>query len=376
MDQVLISGYYGFKNSGDDALLLSIIEDLKKQKPDLNIVVLSSNPKETSAVYGVKSINRYNPFSVIGAMLSSDMLISGGGTLIQDGTSTKSLFYYLSVISLAHFFRLKIMLYSNGIGPLSRGKNIERTRKVLNKVDLITLRDQSSYDELSRIGVDKPDVVLTADPAFTLAASSEQAAKDVLSQYGVDFSKPLLCISVRDWNMVKDDFEDVIADAVSYAANQYGFYPVFLPMQPSKDVEISKRIAKKLSCPASVIEKAYSNALTLGMIRYMSLCIGMRLHSLIYSASQCVPLIGLVYDPKINGCMDYMGQNLYYDVELLSKGDLEHSIDTVMNDYDGVRETLRTRVASLQKKAQLNATYAVSLLEKKETGVQSSGTSK
>ena len=89
--EILISGYYGFRNSGDDALLKAIIQDLKKYKESPNIVVLSANPEETMEYYRVKSINRLNLISVLKHMRKADMLISGGGTLIQDRTSTKSL---------------------------------------------------------------------------------------------------------------------------------------------------------------------------------------------------------------------------------------------------------------------------------------------
>ena len=99
--EILISGYYGFKNSGDDALLQAIINDLKQYKESPNIVVLSANPAETMEYYKVKSINRLNVLKIAKHMKKADMLISGGGTLIQDRTSTKSLWYYLTVIAMA-----------------------------------------------------------------------------------------------------------------------------------------------------------------------------------------------------------------------------------------------------------------------------------
>lgn len=364
MEEILISGYYGFKNSGDDALLLSIINDLKKYKKEVKIVVLSSNPVETSMIYGVKSINRMNIFAIISAMSHSKMLISGGGTLIQDGTSTKSLMYYLFIIRLAKKMGLKVMLYSNGVGPLQHEKNKQYTKKVLNKVDLITLRDETSLEELKKIGVTEPKIYLTADPAFTLEPSSPERGKSILDKASADITKKMLCVSVRKWGNLGADFENTIAAAVDRAAEKYDLFPVFLPMQPKVDYEISKRIASKLKTPSAVIDRELAIADTLSVIANMTMCIGMRLHTLIYSASQAVPLVGLVYDPKINGFMDYMHQRRYASVDALSLHTLNELIDETMESYDIIKADLCQSIASLRKKAEENPKYAIELLER------------
>ena len=101
----VISGYYGFNNSGDDALLMSIINGIRSTDDSAEITVLSKSPAETRKNYSVNAVNRYNIFSLIAKISCCDVLISGGGTLIQDATSTKSLVYYLSVIRIAKFFK-------------------------------------------------------------------------------------------------------------------------------------------------------------------------------------------------------------------------------------------------------------------------------
>ncbi len=364
MEEILISGYYGFKNSGDDALLLSIINDLKKYKKEVKIVVLSSNPVETSMIYGVKSINRMNFFTIISAMFRSKMLISGGGTLIQDGTSTKSLMYYLLIIRLAKKMGLKVMLYSNGVGPIRHRKNEKHTQKVLNTVDMITLRDEVSLDELKRIGVTKPQIHLTADPAFTLVPSDIETGKGILDKASADMSKKMMCISVRKWGGLGERFENTVARVVDYIAEKYNLFPVFLPMQPKLDYEISKRIASKVKAQSIVIERELTISDTLSVISNMDLCIGMRLHTLIYSASQAVPLIGLVYDPKVSGFMDYMHQDRYVNVNSMTYESLVELVDDTMKNYDTIKEDLYTNMIQLREKAELNAKYAIDLLER------------
>lgn len=364
MEEILISGYYGFKNSGDDALLLSIINDLKKYKKEVKIVVLSSNPVETSMIYGVKSINRMNFFAIISAMFRSKMLISGGGTLIQDGTSTKSLLYYLLIISLAKKMGLKVMLYSNGVGPLRHKKNEKHTKRVLNKVDLITLRDEVSMNELKRIGVTEPKIYLTADPAFTLKPSSLETGQSILDKASADITKKMMCISVRRWASLGEEFENTVARAADYAAEKYSMFPVFLPMQPKVDYEISKRIAAKMKTQSAVIDRELTIEDTLSVIANMNLCIGMRLHTLIYSASQAVPLVGLVYDPKVSGFMDYMHQRRYVNVENMSYEQLVRLIDDTMENYDMIKDDLYSNMVQLREKAEENAKYAIDLLER------------
>lgn len=358
--KIVISGYYGFDNSGDDALLLSIIDDINKNDDRAQITVLSKNPQKTKLQYHVNATNRYNLFSIIKVISSCDVLISGGGTLIQDATSTKSLFYYLFVIKLAQIFKKKVMLYANGIGPLSSFKNIESTQKILNDVDLITLRDPKSAQELESIGVTKPKIEVTADPAFLIEAN--ESGKSVLETYGVPKDKPLMCVSVREWKNNPDGFEDVMAKFCDYAAEKYGLFTVFLPMQHKSDFAISSEIKEKMRNKAVVIGANYPVETLLSLMDEMTVSVGMRLHSLIYSASRMIPLIGIVYDPKINGFLEYMGDNRYTMVEDISYDALCSSLDYVKENHDDILLKLKYHIRTLKSNAQKNGELFKELL--------------
>lgn len=362
-DEIMISGYYGFKNSGDDALLMAIIQDLKKYKPRANITVLSSNPKETQKLYGVRAINRLNVWKIQRHMKRSRLLISGGGTLIQDGTSTKSLWYYLAVISLALKNKLKVMLYANGIGPLTKTGNIEKTRRILNRVDLITLRDEASFEELKRIGVTQPQVELSVDPVFQLAPSPKEEGQAILRQSGADTERKMIGICIRKWTGLHDGFEATLAEFADYAKQKYGLFPVFIPMQISKDLEISRRIMQKMKAPSAIVAQRLNIHDMLSIVGQMHICIGMRLHSLIYSATQSVPLIGIVYDPKISGFMDYVHQNLYETLDGLSGAALKKLLDQCMGHYDEIKQDLDETLIQMKERAQINAQKAVALYE-------------
>ena len=358
--KIVISGYYGFENSGDDALLMSIINDIKNNDDKANITVLSKNPKNTKQKYLVNAANRYNPFSLIKTLLSCDLLISGGGTLIQDATSTKSLFYYLSVIKLAQIFKKKVMLYANGIGPLNSFKNIEITQRILDKVDLITLRDPKSAEELEKIGVTKPKIELTADPAFLIEAND--SGKSVLESYGVPKNKPLMCVSVRKWKNNPDDFVDVLAKFCDYAAEKYGLFTVFLTMQQKNDFVIASEIKDKMRNKSVVVGANYPVETLLSVIDEMTVSVGMRLHTLIYSASRMIPSIGIVYDPKVNGFLEYLGDNRYTMVEDLTSEALCKNLDYVKDNYDSLCTGLKYHIKTMKSKAGENGKLLRELL--------------
>lgn len=358
--KIVISGYYGFNNSGDDALLMAIIENIKSVDENAEITVLSNSPKDTKRIYNVNAVYRYNLPMLIYKIATCDTLISGGGTLIQDATSTKSLYYYLSIIALSKFFKKKVMLYANGIGPLTSFRNIETTKNVLNKVDLITLRDENSLNELEQIGVRNPEIHLTADPAFLLDADS--AGDDILDNYGVPKDKPLLCVSVRKASGNPKDFEQIIADVCDYAYERYDLVTAFLPMQQGVDYAIAASIKSKMKHKGIVIGTNYQVPSMLSLIGKMNICLAMRLHTLIYASSRNVPVIGIVYDPKVSGLLEYMGENKYINTEDITKEKLCEYLDYVCENYDSVKSGMKYNVRTLRKKAEENVELLEGLL--------------
>ena len=123
MVNILISGYYGFDNIGDESILRTLVSSLREHIPDCSLTVLSHNPASTREKYGVEAVDRMSPMAILRVVKKCDMLISGGGSLLQDVTSSKSLHYYLSIIRCAEFFHKKVFIYSQGIGPIDRPGN-------------------------------------------------------------------------------------------------------------------------------------------------------------------------------------------------------------------------------------------------------------
>lgn len=363
---VMISGYYGFDNSGDDAILKAIISSLKELKPNIKIAALSNNPVQTKAVYGVQSIHRFNLPKIYKRLKSTSLLISGGGSLIQDVTSDKSLAYYLTIIKIAQRAGTKVMLYSNGIGPIRNKHNYGKIKSVLNNVDLITLREESSREELYKMGVTNPNVKVTADPAFTLKPTTDETVDALLMKSGLNPNSEFVCISVRPWKTIGREFEKTLADAAKYIKEKYGLPSVFIPMQCPKDVEISKRIAETIPGIGYIAPENMTPGEILGLTKRAKLVIGMRLHILIYGASMCTPVIGLIYDPKIRAVMNQIGQKYSVSVDNLNPVTLCGNIDRVMSEYDQTVRSLRAATETAAEQAHQTAEMAIELTEEKQ----------
>ena len=120
MINILIAGYHGYGNCGDEATLQAMTVNIKAMAEDVKITALSFKPELTKTEYNIESVQRFNVLQVFNAIRRSDIILSGGGTLLQDDTSTRSLLYYLSIIKVAKMLHKRVMLYDNGIGPVDR----------------------------------------------------------------------------------------------------------------------------------------------------------------------------------------------------------------------------------------------------------------
>ena len=171
-NSVTLCGYYGFQNSGDDAILDSLIATLRRKFSPDEIKVLTAHPGVCRRRFGVRCIDRKDPIAVTAALLSSTHLILGGGTLLQNSTSNRSLNFYLSVARLARLCGCKIMLVSSGIGPLFGRRAKKKVARLLCRTEFIGLREDSALDTLKSLGITPRFSSVFADPALLIANST------------------------------------------------------------------------------------------------------------------------------------------------------------------------------------------------------------
>ncbi|MBE7025512.1 MAG: polysaccharide pyruvyl transferase CsaB [Ruminococcaceae bacterium] len=361
---VVLSGYYGFHNSGDDALLKAILDSLHREKPDIRPLVLSACPRETELQYGVDAMYRFNMPALYRIMGKARMLINGGGSLLQDVTSSQSLWYYLWVMRIARKRGAAVYIYANGIGPL-RGKNRLRAARAIEKTELISLRDTASLEEIKSMGVRRTDARVTADPALALSACRTKGAA-VLQKAGVPEGRRCIGISLLDWSENDKAFYEKMAECIDYAAQKYDLVPLFIPMKKQADSRTAAKIATHLAGPSYRLEDGAGVAEVISAVGSCALIIGMRLHALIYAAGSGVPVVGLAYDPKVTGFMEYIGQNRICNIDRLDTERLKQYIDEVCTRQTEIRSALSQKAEELKEKAEENAKICVRFLEEKD----------
>lgn len=361
--RVVISGYYGFSNLGDEAVLSAVIEGLRsKSTKSIEIVVLSADPERTEKTYGVTAVPRMSVSHVSKVLHKCDLFISGGGSLIQDATSWRSLIYYLSTIQLAKTFGCKIMILGQGIGPLRRRSSRYLSRLVLNQVDLITVRDTESAELLAELGVCKPPVYVTADPSFMLTACPPDEASAILSKLGLMPSEPLIGVSLRQWADVPD-IEHIAAKALGVLSERLRAKILLLTMHTPDDLGLAKCI-QQLSASSYIIvqPEPWTPAQVLGVVGHCELLIGMRLHALILATIAGVPSVGLSYDPKVENFLRASGQT---SIELsdLTPERLVEIFLKVWEIRSSLSAQLRGVVPRMKEAACKNVSLALELLD-------------
>lgn len=309
---IVFCGYYGFGNMGDDSLLRAIISNLREVNPDVRLTVMSRRPAETARIYGTHAVNRFSPFAVIGAMRRAKLLIFGGGNLLQDGSSSRSLLYYTWILNMAKRCGCKIMVYANGIGPLHHQKSKRAAAEALSLADIITLREQDSIKECTTLGVQCDRIRLTADPAFTLREADASWVSGICARAGIQKDKRYFVVALRDWKTDREENLAAVARICDRIYETWGLIPVFLPMHEPLDMEINRAACARCRCE-TVLLTGLTGSEMLGVLRRMEFVAAMRLHTLIYSTAVGTPVIGMTYDSKIRAFMQTTGQPFVLD---------------------------------------------------------------
>lgn len=357
----VVAGYYGYSNSGDDALLTSICDDLIAENDHNRITILTQTPDRHGTHPQIETVYRFDMLKVFGAIGRGDILIMGGGSLLQDETSTKSLWYYLSLIGSATMMKKRCMLYANGVGPIENAFNRRLTTRVVNKIAVITLREAMSYKALEAMKVTGPHVEVTADPVFHLDMTGEGAHIEGLYPEGFDRRKPYCVAIFRQWKG-SDHFIHEVARVCDHVTRHHGMQVLFVPMHFPVDMAIERAMMAQMKAPSWLMAKQCSVTDLVEVIGNSQLTLSMRLHGVIYSALKQVPVVGFSYGPKVYYYTEILGMPLIPDVTVMDGEAAMAHTDDVMDNYERYGETLGEKVAVLKEKAADNARILKSLL--------------
>lgn len=369
---IVISGYYGYKNSGDEAVLQTILTALDEQAKEsgltLQPVVLSIDPEWTKSTYGVQAVHRMKLAEVRQAIKNSCGLISGGGSLLQDATSAKTIPYYLGIIKLAQWMRKPTFIYSQGVGPVSRGIFHPMIRSVFKKCAYISVRDQESANLLQKMGLKGIVIDVVPDPVMGLHLKERSELSNAVHYDNENL--PMIGISVRYWEKDRKELLKMV-EGLQLVMQKQPVHLRFLPFHLPNDVEASQYMIDQLgdvSSMGSQISLCSDTVHPQDMLWEIDQCqlvIGMRLHSLIYAANSRVPMIGISYDPKINQFLQRLNLQPVGDTLSLDADALASEIERLLFHEEDWRKDHATQIDQLKQEAQVPAKRIVEYISSK-----------
>jgi polysaccharide pyruvyl transferase CsaB len=320
----VISGYYGYANPGDEAILGVLLSELRALWPEAHLQVISGTPEETAATYQVESLLWSDPAAISTAVQSVDLVVSGGGGIFHDygGFPPDGLFtegnwglgFHVTAGALAALFGKPHVIYAVGVGPLLTEHGRSYTRAICETASVISVRDEESRELLVEIGVPAERVVVTADPAFLFEPATAARAQEILAAEGVaaaDGSRPLIGIAIRHWahGVEQEEWEAALAEGLRVFLETTPGQLVFLPFQrfpgeQEDDLAVARRVSallqESLSTAAMhLLTGICTPAEKAALLGRCQAVVGMRLHALIFSMTAGVPFVALTYDDKV-----------------------------------------------------------------------------
>jgi polysaccharide pyruvyl transferase CsaB len=380
LSRILIAGYYGFNNIGDEAILAGILAEMRCLNENLDFIVISGNPTKTTALHNVSSIHWKALDQIVAASKECDLFILGGGGLFHDywGVNPQDLLtedafgitYFSSFPYLAALNNKPCVLYSVGVGPLLTEEGKEMTRLTAELCQLITVRDLQSKECLMSLGIQSDKIQVCSDPALVLPVDRSYG-QEYIARLGPKLSQPVIGVSIRPWNIsvVNLEWQAVVAEALDELIEVQGGTVLFLPFQRDESNDpliddysacLALKDMMKYKDKSLVFSDDASPSQLAGVISECDLLIGMRLHSLIFAAMTDVPFVALDYDPKIHrfvGALDF--SDICIPVEGINKEALSELINRVWQNRMSIKAKLLNGV---EKQAALNQETARKVL--------------
>jgi polysaccharide pyruvyl transferase CsaB len=381
--KILIAGYYGFRNTGDETILAALIRDIQTEIPGSRICVISGDPADTQILHHVDAIPWNDIQQIIKEISICNLIIMGGGGLFHDywGLDKSTILtsrhigiaFYTSIAMLASIFTKPLMLYSVGVGPLLSEEGKSCVRSIADQASVISVRDQNSKETLLSLGISPSKVVVTADAAFSLKNSNVQ------KNWKSPGEELLLGVALRNWNFDVDPkyWENEVAAALDAFLEHHPEGRVeFIPFQDNNeelldDYGIARRIQSIMhhSAHTKISERTTDILENVSRVSQCDIVLGMRLHSLIYAISSSIPLVGLVYDPKVKILLSEILNLGEYSIEIskVNRVDLSQMLDLAYANRNSLHNYLSEASKSLKEEAGRNIELIKGILSHKET---------
>ncbi|MCW2637960.1 MAG: hypothetical protein JWP76_266 [Dactylosporangium sp.] len=348
-----VLGSYGGRNLGDEAILTSLLSDLRRRRPDARIVVFSREPDYTRNAYpevrteSWQGVNRERMAAVLRPL---DLLVLGGGGILYDTEARR----YLRLVAAAQECEVPVFTYALGVGPLTEAVDCGMTRDILDGCVEVTVRDEESRLALEDAGVGCP-VTVTADPALLL--EPEEFNGDALQREWVPKARRLVAMSVREpgqaaENLDADAYHQLIAHVGDFLVHRLDANVLFVPME-RQDIGHAHAVLSYMTAVdrCRVLHGNYRPREILGLMRHIDLAVGMRLHFLIFAAMAGVPMLPLPYAGKVFDFAQQIGAPALRGVVRQACGLLLAEVDRLWDERPLRVDDTAIRLATLRARA-------------------------
>lgn len=372
--RILISGWYGFGNLGDEAILKSISREIEEQISGVDLRVLSFDPAFTEKYHGIKAAPQLPSgvkqfisyffsgklFKTLNAFVSTDIVLIGGGGFLSDW-QPEAPWKWLRQALLARMLRKKIIIYGIGAGPFTRTTGKWITKTILNNfVNAITVRDRQSAEWLKDVGVKEGLITITADPALNYPVISKAKDRDysVPKKIGISVA-PIFHLN-RFWPGKKYKYEryrNALTDIVKGLIRE-GFEPIFIPMHEHSDVAFAEDILLNMTEKIEIKKLPAEIDRAVAMLGDVDILISMRHHSAILGVLQGIPVAAIIYSSKVAEFVDFVGLRKFAeevgDGSNWQESDINSermlaNIKNIAKNYANIKKELSKNVSALKK---------------------------
>ena len=357
---ITVGGYFGCGNLGDDAILKGFLEGLHDVAPEIRVLALTGNPKWDQKRFGVRCLNRKNPLTLLFAAANSSLFLCGGGSLLQNATSNRSLFYYLHLIRLFRALGARPVLYSAGIGPLFGARVKKKVARTLGLCSYISLRDPDSYHLLTAIDGSRSRLHQGADPALLLPMPPDTRAAAILAKHRLPLPCNYLCVILKGGRECFD-IRRILLASVRMLSKRHGLTPIFLVFDRRIDRRTTLLAAKENGWKVLELDEA---ADALALLSVSRLTLTMRLHGAILSTVAHTPAISVVpnpYDEKMISFSLLSAQEVIR-AEELSVALLVERAEKTLENRNALLPLLTDALQDLRKKAKKDLENIVTMI--------------
>ncbi|HEY5485559.1 MAG TPA: polysaccharide pyruvyl transferase family protein [Candidatus Cryosericum sp.] len=297
MTRILVLGYYGFGNFGDELILSAVQDELTSIECEAVFAVNEPGQYANPVCPRHTFVDRHDPVAMRAALRACDHVMLGGGGLIQDVTSWRSSLYYLGISLLAALQKKGILSYAQGVGPVRRLWIRRLVRTVFGRMILIDVRDDASRDLLLDCGVRTQDICVSSDAGLSyLVAQRGEPAVATRREPRI-----VACVNKR-FGWTPEETASFLDCLGSQSSAQLDLVVLF----PSADLAFTRAVQDRLLTLSQLIISPHPLAL-LYLCSSASLTVAGRYHMAAAAVAARSPLVALAYDPKVSQLADACG---------------------------------------------------------------------